>query len=524
MTHKTWYSYVVLLCIIILGGFVRSWQLSAIPNILNPDEASIAYNAYLLNATGADEFNRKNPLILEAFGDQKVAGYTALVRASFWLFGLSDAAVRIPATLAGIALLPLTYYILRRWKLSPTTTHIALLILAIQPVFIWYSRVAFEATIALAATLACIALLYTPQVKTGYLRLIAVIVMIISACFLYNAPLVLVPLLLFALPFWQGVRNHRLWRWLVLVGLVAWAMVTAFLLSLTEQKSQITLFADPTTPFEYGAYREQFTEPLQTLIGNKIVFYGLKIAENYLDTLSLGFMTRNVDGHAWHTLSGYGYLTPVIYYLGWIGVGVAIAQLLRRRVIRQNSSALLLFLVVIGIAPAAITVNAPHATRSLLFFWAWAVLASSAVDFGIKQLRTPMNRGIATVVISLIIMASSLPYLNTLFRVYPTSIELQAPLLSGFDTTVQAVANDQTSKQVAIVDTRGFHYILTAWYTRMPATEFRATVVKQLPDVINFRYGERVGKYHFIMQPTDSTEYDTLLYWDTETLRWVVEK
>ena len=53
-----------------------------------------------------------------------------------------------------------------------------------------------------------------------------------------------------------------------------------------------------------------------------------------------------------------------------------------------------------------------------------------------------------------------------------------------------------------------------------------STIVKQLPDFINFRYGERLGKFHFIGQLKDhnQTGEQRLVYWDKELLQWIVKE
>ena len=77
------------------------------------------------------------------------------------------------------------------------------------------------------------------------------------------------------------------------------------------------------------------------------------------------------------------------------------------------------------------------------------------------------------------------------------------------------------SVPIAIVDPSGYKYILTAWYLKITPDQYFATNVRQLPDKIGFRYGERVTHYHFIANSADrSDDEKVLLQWVSKTEQW----
>ena len=79
-------------------------------------------------------------------------------------------------------------------------------------------------------------------------------------------------------------------------------------------------------------------------------------------------------------------------------------------------------------------------------------------------------------------------------------------------------------KNIAVVDGGGYQYILTAWYLKMTPDQFYSTVVKQLPDRIGFRYGEQVGRYHFIVNLKDMSDDEHIaVMWEDNEWR-VIEK
>lgn len=517
---------------ILIAVAVRFIQLGSIPAILNPDEASVAYNAYLLLQTGADETGKRWPLVLDAFGDQKVVGYALTVVASFALFGFSDFTVRLPVALAGIGLLFITDELLKHWKVRRIIRLFVLFTLTVQPIFIWYSRVGFEGTITLFLTVVLLRLVFTSaKKKTSLLEYLLIGSVVVASCFTYNVPLLTTPLFALCIPLWHGVKNYRKWLPLVVVIFIAWAISTSTMLSLTAQKSQITIFGDPAIYAVYGHYRESFTGVSRTLFGNRYVFYLKEILHNFIKSFDPGFITRNAYGHPWHALLGYGYLTMTVFVLGCFGLIIHLYKAVVAKTISYNQSLLLIYLMVMSLFPASITVNAPHATRTLLFFWCWSLFAAKAClwlsIFYSKKFGTSLSslwRYLPYAVLGTLIFIPSLFYLKALFFVYPKNAKMQSAIFAGFDKAIAKVEKDYPDQSVAVVDDRGFHYILTAWYAKMPSALFRSSLVKQLPNAINFKYGEQVGRYHFIVHAADRKNEKVIVYWDESSLQWIVKE
>lgn len=511
-----WWLLVVALLTVLLG--LRLWQLSSIPAVLNPDEASIAYNAYLLGETGRDEWGRSWPLVLEAFGDQKVVGYTLLVVPLVKLFGMVDWVGRLPAALASVAVAGVVAWLVYRWRKNPWLALMVLLLLGIQPIFIWYGRMAFEAVVALLYCLGIlIAGLYSW--RKPLLQWLVVGGLVIAACFTYNTPLILIPLLGLVLPFWHGWQKWRMWLPVGVVMALVWLGCMFVSQNLATQKSQITIFGDETLKIEYGAYRQQFPGILQKAFGNKYVYYAREAGERYFASWSPLFMVDNAAGHPWHSLPRTGYVTWSAYFLGWIGWLLFVYQAWRHRLSlgKVRYELLWMYLAAIALVPASLTVNAPHATRSLLFFISWGVAAGYAGWWLMTKWRWLVLPVVALVVLP------SLMYLYQLFVTYPQSAELQAPLQPGLPQILKQHNYYDTEDEVAIVDPRGFAYISVAWYAQMSPEEFSRTIIKQQPDKINFKFGERVGHFHFIGDVDDPTSARHIVYWDHQQLQWLVK-
>jgi 4-amino-4-deoxy-L-arabinose transferase-like glycosyltransferase len=140
MLHKP-----LLILIIILGFFVRIWNLSSNPYGFFSDEAASGYNAYSLLTTGKDEYGTPWPFYFRSFGDYRnpVAIYSMIP--FIGLFGLNEFSVRIPMAIYGTATI-LLVYLLTKELFEVATALVASLFLAISPWHIHFSRTGFEFT------------------------------------------------------------------------------------------------------------------------------------------------------------------------------------------------------------------------------------------------------------------------------------------------------------------------------------------------------------------------------------------
>ncbi|MBP7774689.1 glycosyltransferase family 39 protein [Candidatus Woesebacteria bacterium] len=145
----------LLLCILCAAFFLRSVQLSTVPNGFHADEASFLLNAVTILQTGRDEDNRFLPVVLTSLIDPKPAAYSYLQIPFIALFGPTVFAARIPAVILGVLSIYLVFLILKRVGYQTLGICVAA-VLAISPWHIVISRATQEVVLALTATLAAI--------------------------------------------------------------------------------------------------------------------------------------------------------------------------------------------------------------------------------------------------------------------------------------------------------------------------------------------------------------------------------
>jgi 4-amino-4-deoxy-L-arabinose transferase-like glycosyltransferase len=161
----------LLLAILLLGLFLRTYHLADFPSGFTPDEASFGYDAYSLLETGKDHWGQSWPLTFRSFGDFKLPLYGYLTIPSVAIFGLNEFAVRLPSALFGTLAIFATYLLTKqlfskstpekppRLKASPDSSDLlstlganslellTAFLLAISPWHISLSRVAIEANL-----------------------------------------------------------------------------------------------------------------------------------------------------------------------------------------------------------------------------------------------------------------------------------------------------------------------------------------------------------------------------------------
>lgn len=524
----------ILACILAFAGIMRVYQLATLPATLNRDEAALAYNALLLQQAGKDEWGRAWPIALESFGDYKLPGYPYILVIFFQLFGVNDFAVRLPSALAGTILVGLSYIFARRVLLLESVTSLLVAAgVAIQPVFFFYSRMAWEANVGLMFFVTGVICFLSPTDTAKQLfsrKDVLGLLFCLLAILTYNTPLLLLPFLGVAIMLRRGLKQWKSWRVAVsglailfLVGIVTFS-------SISQQKSSITIFNDETNWRESVIYYESFSGLQQKLFGNRYVFYAKVIIEQYVESWSPLFLIQKGGSHPWHNLPGKGHLLVMSYGFGLISLVRLLWLSINPNTDRSQRPIIwaVLFLLLTSLFPSVITVDAPHATRSLFFFFMLCVTGGISLEWmwHIVSRENDNKRALQTIYSLMILFAvlnQSYVYYSYYFSKYPT--ESAVILKAGLNTAVAKVENELRDKddQVAVVDPDGFWYVTVAWGMKMPADQFFATVNHHLPDRIGLKYGYRVGRYRFIVDRDDRVEEDKkIIEWSSPTKQWVI--
>jgi len=256
------------------------------------------------------------------------------------------------------------------------------------------------------------------------------------------------------------------------------------------------------------------------------------VVSNYRATFGAQFLVREGGGHPWHTIAFHGHLLPIVYVFGWVGITWSVARCLlalqQKKSISAKVPALLLFFLLVTPLPAVITVDAPHATRSLGFFFFWVLIAVEGLCWTWRvlernsQLQFLTKKHVLTALVSVVLLFQAVSYFNDYFTAYPQ--QSAKVLKAGFAAALVQAETQAEGRKIAIVDESGYQYISAAWYKKMSAETFFTTIQRHLPDTIGFRYGYKVGRYRFIAATPDRFPDETVIVeWNKEQDAWEVK-
>ncbi len=142
--RRTW---VILLLILLLAGFLRLVKLGQSPPGLNQDEAANAWNAYCLLKTGKDQVGVSWPIFYtRALGGNRSTLHIYLLIPFQAIGGLNIITTRLPAAVGGVLTVLLIYYVGRR-LFGREVGLVSAFLLALNPWHLQQSRWGHDAAL-----------------------------------------------------------------------------------------------------------------------------------------------------------------------------------------------------------------------------------------------------------------------------------------------------------------------------------------------------------------------------------------
>src|SRR3989344_3941291 len=195
--------------IFLLTVILRFYSLGINPPSLDWDEVSLGYNAYSLLKTGRDEYGISWPLSIKSFNDHKPPLYTYLTIVPVAFFGLNDFSVRAVSAFFGVLTVTIVYFLgkeifpARKIKLSLAL----MLFLAISPWHLQFSRIAFEANLALFFVVSGV-WLWLKAAGRFFFQSLSALSFALSM-YAYHSPRLIIPLLILGLLFIDRQKIRR---------------------------------------------------------------------------------------------------------------------------------------------------------------------------------------------------------------------------------------------------------------------------------------------------------------------------
>ncbi len=416
--------FLIILC---LAFVLRFYQLGQIPLSLDWDEASNAYNAYSILKTSRDEYGTFLPLTNRSFDDYKPPLYMYLNVPTVAIFGLTPFAARLPSAFFGFLTVPLIYFLTKKlfensnlkleignWKLEIAT--VAMLLLAISPWHIQFSRVGFEANVGLfTATAAVTTFLY--GLKNWKLLALSSVLLGLSM-YSYHTERIVVPLLfLSAFVIWRDEIFSVAKKYLGLFLAISFVIVLP--LAFTPQNVILQRFETTTgnstlddinKSIKFLSQDQNAHFPLGNIIDNRRLVIGKTYLANYLSHFDLNFLFIKGDDNFRHHVGGMG-----MFYL--FELPLLILGIIRLIGDRNKAKYFVFAWLLVSPLAAALASPSPHAIRSLPEVIPLEIIVSYAIYYLISEKLRFKNFIIPALAIWAVL--SFLIYTENYWRHYP---------------------------------------------------------------------------------------------------------
>jgi len=494
----------IVVCLSLLLCLPKYGQL---PSGLNRDEAALGYNAYSLLKTGKDEWGKSWPINITSFGDQKLPGYIYTLIPFIAVFGLETWVVRLPSLLAGLIVIVgmglITIKLAKLVKRSTNWQLIAsfavMLLIAISPWHMHFSRVAYETHLAMAFFVSSVVgLLFALDIKHKLLQQSLLIVAGLLAgltLLTYHGYQIFTPLFLlaFLVIFFQQIKKLDkvglvigVFLGLLSVGL----LISGGVLQANQTKSQgINPFNEQVLLKKATEYRSVSNLPplINKVLFNKFSEGLIAFTQNYASTFSGTFFFIHGSGHGDHN-PGNGnninlFLAPFIL-LGLLALG---------KYHREKATQIIMAWIFLALIPSSLTINPLLEVRLGAIFPILELLAA----FGIFYLFSYFSKSqqkLAGTTLLIIALFSAL----RLFIFYTTL----APVISVDNTNYHLLAKTlfkyQTNNETVLTQSPASSpYIWYLFENKIdPALAQKSIVHHQTTDE-GFKHVKQIGNVYF---------------------------
>lgn len=367
--NKNWF-WICFGLILIFNFGVRVYGLDKSPPSVNFDEAALGYNAYSIMKTGRDEYGNYLPLSLRSFNDYKPALYSYFSIPFVYFLGLNEISTRMVSALAGTASLIFLFLFLREFVTRKEHLLFIFLTLSLQPWRLHFSRTAFESNLSMFLFGGGAWFLYSYLKTRKFKKIIWSVMFFGLAAYSYHSARLAVPLIfgLVSIDPIKALYQKIKVNLKVLVGLVIF-IVLCLPIFMENSNLVLTRFRQENIFDRFYPYTpgELVTEgnPWLNWKNNPVYYFAALVSGHIVAYVS----PINLGSRVFHFVKGSPQSIPSFSMLGWLESMIFVAGLvLLIKNIKKEKYRFLVYWLVAGIAPAAVTWNWFHPLRSLNIF------------------------------------------------------------------------------------------------------------------------------------------------------------
>ncbi len=500
----------ILLAILLMALFFRTYRISTNPPAISWDEASIGYNAFTILTTGRDEHGVFLPInTFAAFGDYKPPVPIYLTVPFVAIFGLNELAVRLPSAVAGVLTVWVLYLLVmelfKTSKHANTTGLVSAALLTITPWHIMLSRAGFEANIALLFLVTGMFLVLKARSNPTLLYICWIPFVLGIYTFnstRYAGPMIAAALCVFIYRVLMQYKKQAIGG--IFIALIFMLPIIPHLFSKQAllRFEEVSIFSDLRTVLVSNARKESDNHtPLSALLHNRRVGYAREYFIHFFDNLEPRYLFIKGDGNPKFSIQDVGQLliisAPFLVY-GWLTLFRDYPAI----------GGLFVWWLIAAIAPTAVARETPHALRTENGLPVYMIVTAYGLVMSFVQLKKNRLRDILFGVLCLLFFGNVAFFWHNLIQHYPK--EYSGEWQYGYKQAIE-VAGKYKDKYDTIVLTEsiGRPYIYALFYEKMPLSEYEKTRDASF-DAAGFYNVYGVGKYRFTREGTGDYKGKTL--------------
>ncbi len=488
---------ILFILIIFLAFALRFYRLSDTP-ALNADEVAIGYNAYSLLLTGKDEHGNSWPIHFQSFNDYKPGLYFYTVIPFVKVLGLNEWAVRIPGATLGVLTVLVIYLLTKELFKDEKISLFSLLLLAISPWHIHFSRGGWEVNLAtFLITLGV--LFFLKGLKNPKYYTLSAITFSLSL-YAYHAARVVVPLLGISLVAIYFKDMFKKAKPIIISGIFLIVLLLPLAKDLVgpagiSRAAGVGLFADPGPLNRINEQRGEhadFTSIVPKLFHNKVVNYGLAFLENWVSYYHGEFLFLSGDAIQRNKVPETGEL----YLFEIVTVVLGVIFLLKSSIINRKSVFIIFSWLLIAPLASALTFQSPHALRAHNMVIPTTIISA----FGLSYIVTWLQRKHLVIGCWLLVILIGWSFMRYV-HMYWVHMAKEYPYSSqyGVKELVSYVnENQENYKNIVVTDRYDQPYILFLFYMKYDPAVFQKEQALTVKDQYGFSTVREFGKYRFI--------------------------
>ncbi|MEK7616931.1 MAG: glycosyltransferase family 39 protein [Patescibacteria group bacterium] len=460
----------IFLAILILGIFLRVWELNKYPVHFGHDEITQLYDAISIAQTGRDIYGNFLPTIFPSIGDFKPPFYTYATALVYLLAGNHEWTIRVVGVVFGILIIPAVFWFTKSLTKNSRLALWASFFTAISPAEIFFSRKSFENGIGIFFTLIAFVCLFNSLGK-GKRWLYLVALFSALGMYTYFSHVIIIPLMVavFILIFRKqfSFKPKELLPPLLLWIFLIVPLVLIFLINPGSRYRSQTVFI--TQDINLGKQLEFVNGPLYFKVIGDFIF------NRYLNQFDPTYLFVNGLN-----LTNQGPLNigPLLFVqLPFLSLGVLF--FIQRPFLRKEGK-LIASLIALGTLPSGLTFEPYSPHRIVIAFTFLNIVTGVGSYWFWQKLKDSRSFKLASIIFLVLLTCNVIYFLHVYFVNYPfeKSQYLQYPFKqvsefawsksNDFDQIVLDPLFGEDAPRIGV----GAHYYL-AYFGNYPPSKFQ---------------------------------------------------